>query len=69
VVVIEPTPVSQSDQVEVKVALTPEPTVKEWEHRRGVVGWERALRPNETARFDVDYVIDYPKEGAVSGLR
>lgn len=68
ILVLEPTPVSESDKVEVKVALNPAPTVKEWEHRRGLVGWERTLKPNETARFDMDYVIDYPKEGYVQGL-
>jgi uncharacterized protein (TIGR02231 family) len=68
VLVLEPTPVSESDKVTVKTALRPEPDVRDWEHRRGLVGWTRTLKPNETARFDVDYVIDYPKEGYVQGL-
>jgi uncharacterized protein (TIGR02231 family) len=68
VLVLEPTPVSESDKVTVKTALRPEPDVRDWEHRRGLVGWTRTLKPNETARFDVDYVIDYPKDGYVQGL-
>ncbi len=68
ILVLEPTPVSQDDKVSVKVALSPEANVKDWEQRRGLVGWQRTLKPNETARFDVDYVIDYPKEGTVVGL-
>jgi uncharacterized protein (TIGR02231 family) len=68
ILVLEPTPVSQSDKVEVKTTLAPEPNVKDWEQRRGLVGWERTLKPDETARFNVGYVIDYPKEGTVSGL-
>lgn len=68
VLVLEPTPVSQSDQVQVKVALSPAATVRDWQQRRGLVGWERSLKPNETARFDMDYEIAYPKEGSVSGL-
>ncbi len=68
ILVLEPTPVSQSDKVRVKTALSPEPTLREWEGRRGLVGWERSLQPNETARFNVDYVIDFPKEGSVEGL-
>lgn len=68
ILVLEPTPVSQDDKVKVKVALSPEANVRDWQQRRGLVGWERTLKPNETARFDVDYVIDYPKEGTVHGL-
>jgi hypothetical protein len=66
--VLEPTPVSQDDKITAKIALSPEPTVRDWQQRRGLVGWERSLKPNESARFDVDYVIDYPKEGTVQGL-
>ena len=68
ILVLESTPVSQSDKVRVKVALSPEPTVKDWQQRRGLVGWEKTLKPNEAARFNVDYEIDYPKEGSVQGL-
>ena len=68
ILVLEPTPVSQSDKIDAKVSLNPEPSVRDWQQRRGVVGWERSLKPNETARFNVDYVIDYPKEGRVQGL-
>lgn len=68
ILVLEPTPVSQSDKIGAKISLNPEPTVRDWQQRRGVVGWERSLKPNETARFNVDYVIDYPKEGTVQGL-
>ena len=69
VLVLEPTPVSQSEQVQVKVALNPQPTLTDWQARGGLVGWERRLTPNETARFDMDYTIGYPREGSVSGLR
>jgi len=68
ILVLEPTPVSQSEQVQVKVALSPSVTLKDWQQRRGLVGWERTLKPNETARFDMDYEIAYPKEGSVRGL-
>jgi uncharacterized protein (TIGR02231 family) len=66
--VLEPTPVSQDEKISVKIALSPEANIKDWQQRRGLVGWQRSLKPNETARFDVDYVIDYPKEGTVQGL-
>lgn len=68
ILLLEPTPVSQSDKVRVKIKLDPEPGIKEWQERRGLVGWERTLKPNETAQFKVDYTIEYPKEGHVQGL-
>ncbi|MBQ5947983.1 DUF4139 domain-containing protein [Massilia sp. ST3] len=68
ILLLEPTPVSQSDKVHVKISLDPEPNVRDWQQRRGLVGWERSLKPNETARFKVDYAIGYPKEGSVQGL-
>jgi len=68
ILVLEPTPVSTSEQVKVEVALRPAPTVKDWQGRPGLVGWERSLKPGETARFDVDYTIGHPQEGSVSGL-
>lgn len=68
ILVLEPTPVSQSDKIDARIALSPEPTVRDWQQRRGVVGWERRLKPNEAARFKVDYVIEFPKEGTVQGL-
>lgn len=66
--VLEATPVSESREIGVKTSFSPEPSIRDWQGRRGLVGWERSLAPNATARFDVDYVIDYPQEGSVNGL-
>lgn len=68
ILLLEPTPVSESDKVRVTVKLDPEPGIRQWQERRGLVAWERTLRPNETAQFKVDYTIVYPKEGEVQGL-
>jgi uncharacterized protein (TIGR02231 family) len=68
VLVLEASPVSTSDEIRVSAAFDPEPTVQGWEQRRGVVGWERTLHPDETARFAIDYTIEYPREGTVTGL-
>lgn len=69
VLVIEPTPVSTSDEVKVQATFSPRPTVEGWDQRRGVVAWQRLLQPQETARIEVQYQIEYPKEGVVTGLR
>ncbi|MBS1191222.1 MAG: mucoidy inhibitor MuiA family protein [Rhodocyclaceae bacterium] len=69
VLVLEASPVSASDEIKVQASFEPQPTIDPWEQRRGVVAWEKTLAPGETARFGVDYTIEYPKEGSVSGLR
>ena len=68
ILVLEATPVSGSDKVRVTARLDPQPDVEQWEGKRGLVGWRRTIRPNETAQFKVDYTIGYPKEGSVRGL-
>jgi hypothetical protein len=69
VVVIEASPVSTSDEVKVQAVFEPKPTVNAWEDRRGVVAWKSTIAPGATLKFNVDYQIDYPKEGVMLGLR
>lgn len=68
VLVLEASPVSTSEEVKVQAAYQPQPTIPSWEQRRGVVGWESVVAPDETLKFRVDYDISYPKEGTVTGL-
>ena len=67
--VLESSPVSSSDEIKVQAKFEPKPTTETWEQRQGVVAWEATLAPKASASFTVDYVIDYPREGSVSGLR
>lgn len=69
VLLVESSPVSTSEEISVQSAFDPPPTIQAWEQKRGVVAWERTLRPGEAARFGVTYTIEFPKEGSVSGLR
>jgi len=69
VVVLESSPVSTADEIKVRAKFEPQPTTLAWEKRQGVVAWETTLAPNASARFSVDYVIEYPREGWVSGWR
>lgn len=69
VLVIEPTPVSTSDEITVKSTFNPQPDIRDWQGERGVVAWTRSLAPQQSATIDVNYTIEYPKEGFVSGMR
>jgi len=66
--VLEPSPVAVSDQISVEAVFEPKTKILNWEDRRGVVAWERALAPGETLKFAADYTITYPKDVSVAGL-
>src|SRR6266581_2390073 len=66
--VLESSPVSTSDQIEVESRFEPKPQVQNWEERQGVVAWERSIAPNQTLKITLNYAISYPREGAVVGL-
>ncbi|WP_334190912.1 mucoidy inhibitor MuiA family protein [Noviherbaspirillum sp.] len=66
--VLEASPVSTSEEVKVQASFNVPPTLDTWERRRGVVGWESVIAPNQTLKYSVDYAITYPKEGFVRGL-
>ena len=66
--VLEASPVAVSDEIQVQAAFNPQPKLKEWDNRRGVVAWEQSLAPGETLRFAAGYTISYPKDVAIVGL-
>ena len=68
VLVLESSPVAQSEEVEVERVFQPQPNGETWKNRPGVVYWNKTLSPDETWKIDVGYTITYPKEGSVSGL-
>ena len=68
VLVLEPTPVSRSEEVKVRKTFAPQPGITDWEQRQGIVGWDKQLAPGESMKISVGYTITYPKEGTVSGL-
>ena len=68
VLLLESSPVSGSEEITVRAAFNPAPTIQAWQQRRGVVAWEKTLAAGESAKFGVDYTIAYPREGFVGGL-
>jgi len=66
--VLEATPVAVSDDISVEAAFEPQPKVRDWENRRGVVAWEKSLVPGETLKIVAGYTISHPKDAPVIGL-
>ncbi|CAG2156541.1 DUF4139 domain-containing protein [Cupriavidus numazuensis] len=67
--ILEAMPVSQAEDIKVTARFSPEPASRDWEHREGVIAWQQTLKPGESARFSADYLITFPKDARVSGLR
>lgn len=66
---LEAMPVSQAEDIKVNVTFSPEPAQREWENRAGIVAWQQTLKAGESARFSAEYVITFPKDARVAGLR
>ncbi|WP_426106819.1 mucoidy inhibitor MuiA family protein [Massilia sp. TSP1-1-2] len=69
VIVIEASPVATAEEIKVQATFEPQPGVLAWEERRGVVAWTTKLAAGDTAKFKVAYSINFPKDGAMVGLR
>ena len=67
--ILEASPVSQSDDIKVRSTFSPEPAKRNWERRAGVIAWEQTIPAGESARFSADYLITYPKDARITGLR
>jgi uncharacterized protein (TIGR02231 family) len=66
--VLDPTPVSNNDDVKVEKDFTPAPESRDWDSRNGVVAWSPAIKPGETITLQTHYVVSYPQGRAVWGL-
>ncbi|HEV2611442.1 MAG TPA: DUF4139 domain-containing protein [Noviherbaspirillum sp.] len=66
--VLEASPVSTSEEIRVQTSGKMPPTLGTWKRRRGVVGWETVIAPNQALQYNVDDAITYPKECIVVGL-
>ena len=60
--VLEASPVSRNEQIEVKSQYEPAPVDKEWNRRPGLVLWSETLAPASSQRFVATHTLRYPKE-------
>ena len=68
VLVLESSPISNSQDVKVESKFLPQPTINNWQERRGVVGWESQLAANGQIKISTDYLVSYPKDGQTDNL-
>jgi uncharacterized protein (TIGR02231 family) len=67
--VLDNIPVSRTDRIEVKdIVITPEPAVKNFNDREGVLLWNLDLAPSEKREIKIAFVVSYPKELLLPGF-
>ena len=67
--VLDNIPVSRTDRIELKdIVITPEPAVKNFNDREGVMLWNLDLAPSEKREINIAFVVSYPKELLLPGF-
>lgn len=66
--VLEPSPVSRDEKIEVSTTFKPAVSHKDWEGRSGVVAWVQRLDAGASQTFGAEYRIRWPKDHTVVGL-
>ena len=62
-------PVSRTDRIKVNnLVFSPEPTVKNYNDRIGVMLWKLDLAPSEHKEINIDFVVNYPKDVLLPGF-
>ena len=62
-------PVSRTDRIKVNnLVISPEPTVKNYNDRIGVMLWKLDLAPSEQKEINIDFVVNYTKEVLLPGF-
>lgn len=67
--VLVASPVSTSDEVEVKTGFIPQPSHENWQDKRGVMEWNVEIAPRGMARIKTAYDIAYPETGQLADQR
>lgn len=67
--VLEASPVSTDERVEVTRRFMPEPAQQAWQQRPGVVAWELDLAAGATTRLVAEYLLSYPKDQRLTETR
>ncbi|MCX7221180.1 MAG: DUF4139 domain-containing protein [Burkholderiales bacterium] len=67
--VLESSPVARHEDIRVQTQFSPKPAQDTWHKQPGIIAWQLPLEPGKTVRLSADYVISYPKDAIVNGLR
>ncbi len=67
--VLETSPVPRHEDIKVSSTFDPKPTIEAWRKQPGVIAWEFSLEPGASQKISAEYLISYPKDARISGMR
>lgn len=67
--ILEAAPVARHEDIQVQTRFEPKPTLDSWRQQPGIVAWQFELAPGQSLRLAADYLIGYPKDARIGGLR
>jgi uncharacterized protein (TIGR02231 family) len=67
--VLEASPVSRHEDIKVEAKFDPQPLPKDWREQPGIKAWEFTLAPGAVQKLSAEYLISYPKDADISGMR
>ena len=66
--VLDASPVSRNEAIQVAHSYSPQPAVTEWNKIPGVAEWTLAIAPQDTARVSISHTVTAPKDTRVANL-
>ena len=67
--VLETAPVARHEDIKVEARFDPKPTEDGWRKQPGVIAWLFELAPGQSQKISADYLISYPKDARIGGMR
>lgn len=67
--VLETAPVARHEDIRVQAQFDPKPSQEAWRKQPGVMAWDFSLPAGASQRIGADYLISYPKDARISGMR
>ncbi|MBT9494867.1 MAG: DUF4139 domain-containing protein [Paucibacter sp.] len=67
--VLEAAPVARHEDIRVQTVFSLKPSDESWKQQPGVVAWQLPLAAGQSQRITAEYLISYPKDARIGGLR
>lgn len=60
---LDAVPISSTDKIQIKdLSLKPEPKIKDWQEKKGVMLWDTLIAAQQTREFHIRFFVKHPKD-------